>query len=311
MSTIESYSSRFNSRRRGGGINFRQLQQFEAIARSGSLTLAAARLNLTIPALSKSVQLLEADLGARLLERGPRGTRLTPAGLALIDHAELARNLLASARRAVEDAREASVGSVHVGAAPAAAQAVLPDAVAALRRRHPGVRISVREGLVDLPRAVRVGDLDLAVVAAGADATHPELASDVVFSERVIVVGARQEAPRQALARLARREWVLPAASNPLRVHLEACFAAAGAPAPTVAVETGSILFITALVERGGALGYLPETLCRAQLDAGTLREIRCVPLAWRRDLVVIRHAGLPLQPAARALLDIMRGAAK
>lgn len=253
------------------------------------------------------MQTLEIDLGAQLLERGPRGARPTPAGLALLDHAELAGNFLASARQAVDEARDAAAGSVVVGAAPGAAHAVLPQAVATLRKLHPGVRIAVREGLGDLPRSVRIGDLDLALVAAGEHATHPDLASDIVLGERVIVVGSRDEPPRQTLARLARRDWVLPAPGNPLRAHLEARFAAAGAPAPRVAVETGSILFVTALIERGETLGYLPESLCRAQLDVGALREIRCAPLAWRRDLVAIRHARLPLQAAARALMEILR----
>ena len=82
-----------------------------------------------------------------------------------------------------------------------------------------------------------------------------------------------RETDRDGLFAEHRTPSVVTAPSNPLRRHLEARFAAAGAPAPRVAVESGSILFSTALVERGGTLGYLPETLCRTLLDAGTLRD--------------------------------------
>lgn len=286
---------------------FRQLRHFEAVARAGSLTRAADTLGLTVPALSKSIRALEQALGEQLLERGPRGVQLTTAGRMLLGHATLATNLMAGARRVVQELHDPTGGSVRIGAAPGAAQSVLPGAVAALRGRLPRARISVQEGLFDLPQAVQVGDLDLALIASAPQSLPADLHCATVFSERVVVVGAAGLSRRGTLAALQREHWVLPALPNPLRVHLDACFRAAGDEPPAAVVESGSMLFVTALLRLGGLFGYLPESVCRADLAARRLVAVECPALNWRRDIVVVWHRQLPLPPAAAALLDVLR----
>src|SRR5919204_6140091 len=71
-------------------MNLRQLECFVAVAEEGSFTKAARRLQLSQPSLSQQIRALEADLGGELIERLPRGIRLTAAGKAFIPEAQAA-----------------------------------------------------------------------------------------------------------------------------------------------------------------------------------------------------------------------------
>ena len=130
----------------------------------------------------------------------------------------------------------------------------------------------------------------------------------VVLREQVIVVaGGPARRTRQTRAYLAARDRVLPSRANPLRLHLESCFVANGQDVPSVDVESGSVLFITALLRHSGALSCLPDGLCRREIESRRLTSVDCPALDWRREVVVVWHKELPLSPAASALLEILR----
>src|ERR1700674_4744974 len=96
-------------------VSLRQLEYFVAVVDEGSFTAGAARLHVSQPGLSHQIQTLERQLRGPLLERLPRGVRLTPAGRTALPHA---RASLAHAQRASSAARRASgveTGELHVG----------------------------------------------------------------------------------------------------------------------------------------------------------------------------------------------------
>ncbi|HEU4498102.1 MAG TPA: LysR substrate-binding domain-containing protein [Sphingomicrobium sp.] len=91
-------------------MELRHLRYFVAVAETGSLTEAAeSRLHTSQPSLSRQLRDLEFEVGAQLLERGPRGVTLTPAGRVFLDHARLAiaqaGEAVAAARRTVRPAK--------------------------------------------------------------------------------------------------------------------------------------------------------------------------------------------------------------
>src|ERR1700731_271902 len=96
-------------------ISLRQLEYFVTVVDQGSFTTAATRLPGSQPGLSHQDQARERQLGGPLLERRPRGVRLTPAGRTALPHA---RASLAHAERAQSAAQRASgvdAGELHVG----------------------------------------------------------------------------------------------------------------------------------------------------------------------------------------------------
>jgi DNA-binding transcriptional LysR family regulator len=125
-------------------VNLRQLEVFNAVMRSGSVTGAARQLGVTQPAVSKLLRHAEDQLGLRLFER--MNGRLYPTVEAQAVHAEVERvyDDLASIRQRLVDLRKTRVGSLRLASIPALAFDFLPRAIAAFKASRPEVRVEMR-----------------------------------------------------------------------------------------------------------------------------------------------------------------------
>jgi DNA-binding transcriptional LysR family regulator len=141
------------------------LRVLREVAARGSFTAAAEALRYTQSAVSRQVAALESAAGRPLFERGPRGVALTPAGDALLRHASAVLDEVDAARRELEGLTAAATGRLRVGAFPTALAALVPRALAGLRRDRPGVDVSLREGSTPSQlRRVAAGSTDVAAV---------------------------------------------------------------------------------------------------------------------------------------------------
>ena len=186
---------------------------FLRVASDGSFTAAAQALGYTQSAVSRQVQTLEDELGSVLFDRLARGVRLTEAGRVLVPHAEAVRDRLAAARAELSALRTLDGGLLRVGAFSTADAALLPRALAAFRRRHPGVTLARTEGpSVKHLGLLAAGELDIAVVSATAGRALDGCALRHLLDEPMFVA-MPQDHPlagreRVRLAELADEEWV-------------------------------------------------------------------------------------------------------
>lgn len=142
-----------------------RLRALDALARTGSVTRAAADLHLTPSAVSQQLDRLDAEARVVLTERDGRILRLTAAGRLLAEHAADVLARLRLARAELEQLHEEVVGTVRVGAIPSSVQALAPEAMRRLRAAYPDLRVTVADGeLQDTLVAVEAGDLDVSVV---------------------------------------------------------------------------------------------------------------------------------------------------
>src|SRR5438874_1468586 len=146
-------------------MNLRQLQYFVAIADEGSFSRAAERLFVAQPSLSQQIKSLEAELGGRLLERLPNGTRLTAAGKAFVADARLAVTHAAHAARNARSALGLEAGELEVATVTSVAFGLLPPAFELWHTRYPATTLVLREfqHRKALDDAVRTGVGDIAV----------------------------------------------------------------------------------------------------------------------------------------------------
>ncbi|MFP3989925.1 LysR family transcriptional regulator [Streptomyces sp. E11-3] len=146
-------------------LNLERLRTLDALARHGSVSGAAAGLHVTTSAVSQQMTKLEREVGQQLLAKNGRGIRLTDAGRLLADHAARILSQVELAQSDLEAQRGLAVGELRISAFPTAARGLFPTALAALRERHPGLRVTSRElEPGDGAAGVVRGDLDLAVV---------------------------------------------------------------------------------------------------------------------------------------------------
>ena len=147
------------------------LEVFCTAAQQGSFTAAGDTLGYTQSAVSRQVSLLEAELGAVLFERLPRGVRLSEHGEAFLPHAQAILGRLSGARRDLNALSDLSAGKLRIGAFATVDAVLVPQALATFRTAHPDVSISLAEGLsAELLGRLLAGEIDLAVVATYPDA---------------------------------------------------------------------------------------------------------------------------------------------
>src|SRR3954447_4003079 len=97
-----------------------RLHVFREVVQRGSLSAAADALGYTQPAVSRQIAALERETGAQLLERTPRGIRLTEPGRVLLDHADAILDRLAATQAEVESVGRLAAGRLRIGAFPTA-----------------------------------------------------------------------------------------------------------------------------------------------------------------------------------------------
>lgn len=162
------------------------LKCFVAVVDAGSLSAAAPELHRSQSAVSMQLKKLEAAIGHRLLERGPRQLALTPEGRTLLGYARRLLDLHAEARAALQG--EAVTGRVRLGVPDDYASTYLTPVLRRFAPRHGGVEIQLdcEQSTVLIPRVAR-GELDLALVSRD----HARRGT-LLFHEPMVWVGASQ-----------------------------------------------------------------------------------------------------------------------
>ncbi|TMF72940.1 MAG: LysR family transcriptional regulator, partial [Chloroflexi bacterium] len=168
-------------------VTLRQLRTFTTVADLNSFSLAARRLKLSQPSVSYQVKELEETLGLPLLDRLGKRVQLTEAGTLLYGYARRMLGVLDEATVAIEEMRGIKRGTLRVGASTTVGIYLLPAALGAFKKLHPGLVISLEIGTrARVQEQVLRNELDLAVV--GPALQDPELAIMPFLSDELVVI---------------------------------------------------------------------------------------------------------------------------
>jgi len=295
-------------------LKLQHLSVLITIARHGTLTAAAQALECSQPAVSKWLADIESALGVELFTRGRR-LRPTPYAEALLRHAE---RMLGEARRMhaeIRAIREGASGLVRIGAMTVGASALLPAALAGLRRADATVRIQVAEDIaVGLWERFERNALDILVIRLDERALAAQYPMASLFDDPYCVV-ARPGHPLARRKRPGWRDaapypWVLPPAGTPLRHAIDATFTGAGLAPPDVWLESASPTTNLGILRTTDCLGVYSLAAGLAHHDLGLLRALP-LPLAYGLDPVgLVWRDARPAPPVAR-VLDALRAAAR
>jgi DNA-binding transcriptional LysR family regulator len=296
-------------------LDVRRMRVLREVAARGSFSAAAEALNFTQSAVSQHVAALERESGAKLVERGARGVRLTVAGRALVDHTDAIVARIEAAEEELAAIAGLRGGRLRLACFQSAGATLVPRAVAVFHSRHPAVELSMVEAEPDGAGAMlRSGEIDLALVYDHASVPamlEPELELAPLVDDRYDAILPRDhrlaKRRRLALADLADDAWIASRRSCGCREITEQVCREAGFE-PRVAFEADETLAAQALVASGVGVTILPRlalTVVHPDVVTGTLTD------APVRRVWAARAASAYRSPASEAMMQILSDVAE
>jgi DNA-binding transcriptional LysR family regulator len=169
-----------------------RLRVLAAVAAHGSVTKAAKHLHYAQPSVSHHLARLEAETGARLVQRVGRGIRLTPEGELLARRAAEIIGRVDAAEAELEAMVGLRTGRVRVAGFQSALSTLVPEAAAALRRDHPGIQLQLVDAHpVAAMEMLRTGEVDAAVVFRYEEDLPGDIRGVHLFDDPMYLLSAR------------------------------------------------------------------------------------------------------------------------
>ncbi len=272
-----------------GRIRLRHLHCFLAVAQFGNLRRAAQAMAITQPAVTKTLNELEALLGKPLFLRGRHGATLTPEGETFMRHAGDSVNALGAAVDSV--LREPDAAPLRIGVLPTAAAALLPGALRSFAARWP--RLTVRidtDRNAPLIERLRQRELDAVIGRLAEPDRMAGLSFELLHAEPMLIVvrPGHPLAPRGtrsgkvsgkstsalALAAIGTHPLVLPPAGTLIRQVADGFLRRHAIDPQAGVVETLDSALARALVLQNDNLWFTPRGAVTADLESGTLHRL-------------------------------------
>lgn len=289
-------------------INLHHLRLFTAVVDQGGFTKAAGALNLSQPAISKSLKELEDGLQLSLIDRSARSIRLTDAGRLLYDRARELFGVERIAERELRELRGLKRGILRVGASTTIATYFLPPILGRFHLRHPSVRISASSANTrTILRRLLESKIDLALVEG--PVFHPHV--DVIpWREDELVVIAPPDHPlaRRAAVRvtdLVAEQFIVREPGSGTREVTEAALARHGVQL-TNTMRVGGTEVMKQAVAAGLGLAIVSRAAAADQLALGRIVVLHVDDLVIRRTLTQLKLRDRASGAAARELETLL-----
>ena len=291
-------------------MELRQLRHFVGVVECGNVSRAAVELHITQPALTRSIHILEEQVGAPLLHRSSRGVTPTEAGLLLLRHAKPILNSLKTAEGDLQAFLCGVSGRLHVGVGALFANCILDEAIASLVAAHPDVTVKVTVGpFEEMADMLRDGYMHLAFSVAPQEAVEG-IAFEALIDIHSHAVAASDhplvQSREVSLEDLHKARWALIDQRH-MGAFMDGYFAPGGLPAPTNVVLTNSLELLRSLVRRGEFVTMLGASWIAEDLRRGELATIRAPGLPVQRKAGLLYREGSPSPMVAELFMQQIR----
>ncbi|EJJ7871377.1 LysR family transcriptional regulator [Salmonella enterica] len=292
-------------------IRLRHLHTVVAVAQQGTLGRAAETLNLSQPALSKTLNELEQLTGTRLFERGRLGAQLTVPGEQFLTHAVKVLDALNTAGQALNRKEDASADVVRVGALPTAALGILPAAIGRFHQQQKSTSLQVATmNNTMLLAGLKSGEIDLGIGRMSDPELMGGLNYELLFLESLKLVVRPGHPLLQETITLSRvMEWpvvVSPKGTVP-RQNAEALLQSQGCKMPAGCIETLSASLSRQLTVDYDYVWFVPSGAVKEDLRQATLVSLPVPTQSAGEPIGILTRVDIPLSTGAQMLIAAIR----
>ena len=286
-----------------------RLRLLVEVGRRGSISAAAEACRIGQPSATKHLQTLEAAVGAKLLERHGRASRLTEAGEVVAVHAQRVLDTLEGMHEELRALRGAERGTLSLAASTTPGSYVLPSILQCFAERHPAVDVDVVIGSSRWV-AERVARRDVSLGLAGELELPQGVTAEPFLDDELVGIAApgalRLRRGRVAAAQLADRTLLVRERGSSTRAVAERYLARAGYR-PAKRWELDSNEAIKRSVAAGLGIGFLSKLVVADELARGELVSFRVEGAElMRRAVYLLRPDGREPTPSERAFIETL-----
>lgn len=290
-------------------MNRNHLALFHAVAQAGSISGGAASVRVSQPAVSKQIAELEEDLGIPLLERLPRGCRLTGAGRLLADYAQRWLSLETDAARAIAEYRGLKRGRLAIGASLTIGGYLIPKALAEFHRRFPDIELHLNIANTEhIQRALLEGSIELGLTEGLIQSQ--ELESTVFFQDELVAIAPANHPLLKkgpvGVREVCRHPFILREEGSGTRAVVERALKRKGILIHPL-LSLASPEAIKSVVAAGMGLAIISRLVVELELQSGSLAIIPLKDLTIRRPLHLQRLLNRSQSPALGCFLEVLR----
>jgi DNA-binding transcriptional LysR family regulator len=291
-------------------MDMRLLRYFVACVECKSMHAAAEAVHVSQPALSKAIAELEAEVGAKLLDRLPRGVLPTAYGDTLYRYAKVIENTVRSAVAEIDAMRGMTRGTIIIGVIPTLTS-VISDVAIDVLNLHPGLNLKIRVGFSsELLVALQEGELDVALLFLPGESSPMGIVYESLVESYPAVVVRKEHPltlrPKPTLKDLSAYHWLIPDFPAAHKECVDKAYFDAGLPPPQSTIRVSTAVLFASMISRSDLIGVLPSSLLQENdtSELGFLETEFGFPLE-RVGLAFREHN--TLLPGARKVMDLIR----
>jgi DNA-binding transcriptional LysR family regulator len=284
------------------------LRVFLTVANEKSFSRAAEKLLRTQPAISLSIQRLEAELGEKLIDRSAKDLLLTDAGRIVIEYARRYENLQSDLENALAELRDKSAGRLTIGANESSTLYLL-DHIDRYRRSYPRIKVQIRRSLSSkIPTELMDGDLELGILTY--DPEDDRLVTMVIYTDHLSFIVSPlhrlAKRPEISITELGKETFIAHNVVSPYRALVIREFQRNKVPLH-MDLEMPTVEAIRKMVQRNEGVAFLPRMCVDEEVRQGIICEVRVKEMHVDRQIRLAYPARRALSHAAQAFLEVVK----
>ena len=290
-------------------MNYEYYKIFYYVGKHKNITRAAVELYSSQPAITRTIQNLENELGCRLFVRTKNGMEFTHEGQTLFDYISIAHSHILKGEEEVSHSISAENGTIYIGTTVTALHGFLFKVLDDFHSKHPDVKFKINTGSSNgTIEKLKTGIFDIAFVSTPCNTSKSLNASTVSCFNDILIAGNNFSELRDrtlSLSEIKNYPFVCLRHSMQLRQFIDDIFAENGI-ALTPDIETDSADLLVPMISHNFGLGFVPQEMAESAIKRGDVFRVKLENELPPRNICMITDPHHPQTNASREFVKMI-----